>query len=51
MAVSCRRNVATMDSSEKQRFRNAVFTHYERGLYQKYIDFHGFLDSNIKCNG
>ncbi len=50
MAVYCRRNVANLTPAEKQRFRNTVFQLYERGAYQKYVRFHGFV-SNLGHSG
>ena len=45
MAVYCRRNVASLPPAEKRRFRNAVFRLYERGAYQKYVEFHTFVSN------
>jgi tyrosinase len=43
--VRYRRNIASLTSAEKQRFRNAVFRMREQGRYQRYVNFHGFVSN------
>jgi len=45
MTVHCRRNVASLTAAEQRRFRDAVFRLHERGDYQKYAAFHGFVSN------